>query len=536
MINQIVLSLVADIKAKIIMVVFVQMLSLVCHILIVFEVVKVIETKMIDYKLILLLCIKGVLVFLLAQIRNRLSNENKEYLRSQVFDKMEEGVLEKNEMIQLSGESIEHIDMYVSQYLPQFFYAMSAPIILFIVIAQMNLGVGIVLLVLVPMIPMSIVFVQRFAKKLLATHYGAYLNLGSRFIERVEGLSTLVLYDIDDLEQEVMEQEAESFRRSMMRVLLMQLNSISVMDFFAYGGAGIACILIVSAYHSGSVSLSQSLIMVFLAAEYFIPMRILGSFFHVSMNGVSAAELMRKYFDTQFDVQEGFALKELEVSNLDFNYGSKQVLQNVNFSIKQGKWLGIAGVSGCGKSTLMNILRGNLQSEVKGFSKEYLIHNTGFLSSDPVIFKGTLRNNLKMGKKIDDAYLYELLDDLNLGGFDLDYLIDPNASNLSGGQKQRIAFGRLLIKDPDLYFLDEFTSAVDFESESVMFRILEMLHKEGKSIVMISHRFANFKYCDEVTVLKDGSVSGVGTYETLLDTCMEFQRIVLSQMELEGDM
>lgn len=516
MINKKVLGLVDDYKVYLIGVISFQVLTLVVHIGIVTSLLNVLMGGSVT-TLIVLLLVKMLMSFGQNRARFKLSVQVKTNLRSKLFDKMGEVVINKSEMAQLTGEAVEHIDLYMSQYLPQFFYSMIAPLILFLYIAQMHLGVALVLLLMVPLIPMSIVFVQKFAKRLLDKHYTQYLGMGVSFIEGVEGLSTLKMYDVDDVWQDKMDQEAEQFRKSTMRVLLMQLNSISVMDLLAYGGAGIAILIIAGAFAKGNINISEAMVMVFLSAEYFIPMRLLGSFFHVSMNGVSAADKMSDYLLQEKIEVEGVETVELDLRDINYSYGDKQVLYELDFNVKQGEFIGIAGMSGCGKSTLMNLLTRRINHDYKVYSKSYLLDHSVYLDYQSSLFSGTLRDNLKMGKHdATDTELQELLITLNLNGLDLDYVIDPNSSNLSGGQKQRIGLARCILKDPEIYFLDEVMSQVDSESEAMMMDIITKLHKAGKTIVMISHRYLNLETCDRILMMDQGHIIEEGSFKELL--------------------
>lgn len=532
MINKKVLSLVDGYKPKVMMLYGLEIVTLLANIGLIHRVVRMIFVGVSLGSFIMVLALKMLLVLMGILARNALSRYVKEELRMTLFAKMQEGVLDKGLMSQMISEGVEQVDLYYSNYLPQFFYALSAPVVLFMVIFRMRPSVGLVLLMMVPLIPVSIIFVQKFAKKLLTKHYGQYLNMGSQFIESMEGLTTLKMYDLDAKEQIAIDQGAEGFRKTTMRVLLMQLNSISVMDLIAYGGAGIAVIMVVSAYAKGLIGLDEGIIMILLSAEYFIPMRLLGSYFHVSMNGVAAGLQMVEYLE--MDSLESMESDVIHLKGLNFSYGDKEVLKDVDFKVEQGEWVGIAGVSGCGKSTLMKLLTRQINHDIAVYSDKKLIDDCVFMDYETILFKGSLRDNLLMANQdSSEGEMRSILDRLKLGDISLDCIIDPNASNLSGGQKQRIALARALLKNADVYFFDEITSAVDGESEAVMMDMIKELHRDGKTIVMISHRLSNLKASDRLYYMNQGSVGASGTFDKVLEANSEFNKLYMSQYELE---
>ena len=214
----------------------------------------------------------------------------KRVLREKIYDKLTRlgnSYREKiatSKVVQLSAEGVEQLETYFGRYLPQFFYSLLAPFTLFAVLSFVNLKASGILLVCVPLIPVSIVAVQKFAKKLLNKYWGSYTELGDSFLENLQGLTTLKIYQSDSQKAEEMDREAEQFRRITMKVLTMQLNSISVMDLVAYGGAAIGMIVTIKEYLAGNLGFSGAFTIILLASEFFIPLRLLGSFFHIAMN------------------------------------------------------------------------------------------------------------------------------------------------------------------------------------------------------------------------------------------------------------
>lgn len=513
-----------------------QVIGLLCNVLFLQLIVN--ETHSVT--LLVLLILTRMTVHFLAIWMSHLSNEKvKIELREILFNKVlslggqRSNVLSDSEIIQLSGEGIEHLELYFSNYIPQFFYSMIAPIILFAFVMVNQIWVAVVLLVCVPLIPIAIVFVQKFAKKLLHKYWGIYTGLQDTFLDSLQGLLTLKLFKYDDEKQKEIEQESETFRKVTMSVLMMQLNSISVMDLIAYGGAMVAMLVAVKS----NLEISKFLFIILICAEFFIPMRLLGSYFHVAMNGASAADKIFKIIDHEHIVHEIIQPSEIdqgyEIKNFSFSY-EKEVLTNISLDLPMNTFKAIVGISGSGKSTLVNAMMRYIDADGIQFGniplKHVDIHNfVTYVSHDAMIFRGTLREVLLNGS---DEAMRQALRSVSLD-FNLDYEIDYLGSNLSGGERQRIALARALLKDSPFYIFDEITAAVDYESESVILNTIQQLRLKGKGVLMISHRLSNLFQCDEIYVLKNGLLIEKGTHLELMNEEKHYFDLVISQREFE---
>ena len=266
-----------------------------------------------------------------------------------------------SEAVQLAAEGVEQLETYFGAYLPQFFYSMLAPATLFALLAPVSLRAALALLVCVPLIPAAIAAVQTFAKKLLGRYWGQYTALGDTFLENLQGLTTLKIYQADGYKQEEMNREAEKFRRITMKVLTMQLNSITIMDLVAYGGAALGMVLAVLEFRAGRIPFWGCFAVIFLSADFFLPMRQLGSFFHIAMNGMAASDKIFRLLDLpehKQKVSESFPMRHDAVcSNLRFSYESgREILHGVDLQFNQGSFTALVGESGCGKSTIAAIL------------------------------------------------------------------------------------------------------------------------------------------------------------------------------------
>lgn len=458
-----------------------------------------------------------------------------------------------SEVVQVAVEGVDQLETYFGAYLPQFFYAMLAPLTLFIVLCFVNVAAAVVLLICVPLIPVAIAAVQTWAKKLLSKYWGQYTELGDTFLENLQGLTTLKIYQADAFKQQEMNEQAEKFRKITMKVLTMQLNSITIMDLIAYGGAALGVIMAVTQYQSGGVSLEGCLLIILLAADFFIPMRQLGSFFHIAMNGMAASDKIFRLLDleeTKPEITESFPSGHtIRCSGLSFSYEpDREILHSVDLTFPQGSFTALVGESGCGKSTLASILMGRNKGytgsvsvggvPLSSIQEESLLRNITYISHQSYLFKGTVRENLLMGKPgASDEELWAVLSRVNLAEFlkaeqGLDTRLLEKASNLSGGQCQRLALARALLHDSPVYIFDEATSNIDVESENDIMREIHELAK-SKTVILVSHRLANVVGADHIYVLDHGIVAESGSHEELLAHHGLYERLWSAQQALE---
>lgn len=456
------------------------------------------------------------------------------------------------EVVQASVEGVEQLETYFGSYLPQFFYSMLAPVTLFIVLSFVNFPSAIVLLICVPLIPISIVAVQKFAKKLLAKYWGQYTRMGDHFLENLQGLTTLKIYQTDGEKQKQMNEEAERFRKVTMKVLTMQLNSITIMDLIAYGGAALGVIVSVSQYAAGHIGFWGAFVIILLAADFFLPLRALGSFFHVAMNGMAASDRIFALLDLPEDPEKTETIgeeKDIVLQDVSYSYdGEREVLHHVNMKFPEHGLTSIVGESGCGKSTvaslIMGLQRGYTGSvrvggrEVSALREDSRMKQMTIMSIGSYIFKGTIRENLEMGRKgASEDEMWQALRQVNLAGFvqengGLEMKLLERGSNLSGGQCQRLALARALLHDSAIYIFDEATSNIDAESENDIMAVLRTL-AQHKNVILISHRLANVVPSDRIYVMDAGQVIEQGTHEELLQTGGQYARLWKTQAELE---
>ncbi len=487
------------------------------------------------------------------------ASENvKHRLRENVYEKLMKlgpnyrDTVSTAEAVQISTEGVDQLEIYFGKYVPQFFYSLLAPVTLFVIVGSMSIKVAVVLLLCVPLIPISIVAVQKFAKKLLAKYWGTYTGLGDTFLENLQGLTTLKIYQADERYAKKMDEEAEKFRKITMKVLIMQLNSISIMDMVAYGGAAVGIILSILELQAGNISLAECFFITMISAEFFLPLRLLGSFFHIAMNGNAAADKIFRLLDT-VEPEQGtitnIPSEEIVFEHVDFGYTKeKQVLKDVSFTILPNSFVALVGESGCGKSTIASLIMGDNSADegvvtIGGVNRKEIAAKTLYqkitrVRHDSYLFKGTVLDNLRMGKP--DATQEEIYDALHKvdmydtimekGGLLMQ--IEEKASNLSGGQKQRLVLARAILHDSDIYIFDEATSNIDVESEDRIMQVVQELAKT-KLVILISHRLANVVKADQIYVVEKGTIVESGKHTALLEKKGAYHALYTAQQELE---
>ncbi len=457
------------------------------------------------------------------------------------------------EVVQLSVEGCEQLETYFGQYLPQIFYSVLAPVTLFVVIAPMDLAAAIVLLVFVPLIPLTIVAVQKIAKRILSAYWDQYTELGDSFLENLEGLTMLKIYGADGARHEAMNKEAEHFRIVTMKVLSMQLNSIIVMDIVALGGAAAGIWVALSALAAGTITIFQTLAIVLLSADFFLPMRQLGSFFHVAMNGIAASGKIFHLLELpEPEKKEGVPAEDAvpTLYDVSFSYDKeREVLHEVSLEVAPSGVTAIVGLSGSGKSTIAGLLAARLQGyeghirygalELSDADTAAMAEHVTMVGVGAYLFAGTVRENLAMAKAdATDEEMWEALQAASLDGFlrtqeGLETKLTQDGQNLSGGQRQRLAFARAYLHGSDLYIFDEATSNIDAESESVLLSSIYGL-AEMHPVVMIAHRLANVVDAEKIYAMDQGRVVESGTHEELLAKDGTYARMWASQQELEA--
>ena len=493
----------------------------------------------------------------IGDLKDTLGRNVKKDLRQKIYDKIIKlGVRTTDNMsmaglTQLSMEGVEQLDLYYSAYIPQFFYAMIAPIILFIVTVRINWAVALVLLACVPLIPMSIIAVSRYAKKIFAKYWGKYTSMGDSFLDSVQGLKELKIFQADAAQNIKMNETSEEFRKITMKVLVMQLASTTIMDMVAYGGAGLGIALTIHAVVNGNLSAYAALFLILVAVDFFLPLRAFGSAFHIAMNGASAGNKILSLLAQPDSVwgSETVDGTDITVKDVTFSYdGTRDVLKHASMNFGSTGMCAIVGESGSGKSTVVNLLLGAYHPQqgsilvgnkpLETLSRESYYSHISVVSYNTYIFNETIRQNFMLAKdNVTDEEIYSALKKVNLYDFiidngGLDKVITEDAANISGGQKQRLALAINLVANKDVYIFDEATSNIDIESEAIIMNNIKELSKE-KSVIVISHRLANIIAADTIYYIEDGEVKENGTHNELMNMHEGYAKLYTTQKKLE---
>lgn len=493
----------------------------------------------------------------IGDLKDTLGRNVKKDLRQKIYDKIIKlGVRTTDNMsmaglTQLSMEGVEQLDLYYSAYIPQFFYAMIAPIILFVVTVRINWAVALVLLACVPLIPISIIAVSRYAKKIFAKYWGKYTSMGDSFLDSVQGLKELKIFQADAAQNIKMNETSEEFRKITMKVLVMQLASTTIMDMVAYGGAGLGIALTIHAVVNGTLSAYAALFLILVAVDFFLPLRAFGSAFHIAMNGASAGNKILSLLAQPDPVwgNETVDSTKIAIKDVTFSYdGTRDVLKHVSMSFGSTGMHAIVGESGSGKSTVVNLLLGAYHPQqgsilvgnkpLETLNREAYYSHISVVSYNTYIFNETIRQNFMLAKAdVTDEEIYNALKKVNLydfiiGNGGLDKIITEDAANISGGQKQRLALAINLVANKDIYIFDEATSNIDIESEAIIMNNIKELSKE-KSVIVISHRLANVIAADTIYYIEDGEVKEHGTHAELMNMHEGYAKLYTTQKNLE---
>lgn len=494
---------------------------------------------------------------LTGEIKDKLGRQVKKDLRERVYDKIVKLGVRTTDGMSMAGltqvavEGVEQLDLYYSSYLPQFFFAMIAPVVLFLICVRIDWRTSLVLIACVPLIPVSIVAVSRYAKKIFAKYWGKYTSMGDKFLDSVQGLKELKIFMADEKQHQRINESAEEFRVITMKVLVMQLASTTIMDLVAYGGAGAGIALAICGTAFWGLNPIAALFLCLVAVEFFLPLRAFGSAFHVAMNGASAGKKIISLLnapDPEWG-EKSVGGKEIKLTDVTFSYdGKRDVLKNVSMTFPEKGMTAIVGESGCGKSTVVNMLVGAFRpqsgevtvggKQLEKLSRENWYSHLSAVSYNTYIFNESVRDNFKLAKEsVTDDEIYSALEKVNLKEFisengGLDKVITEDANNISGGQKQRLALAVALVSDKDIYVFDEATSNIDIDSEGIIMKNIKAI-SENKSIIVISHRLANVVPSDNIYYMEDGEVRERGSHESLMSAKQGYARLYNAQKTLE---
>ncbi|WP_195263808.1 ABC transporter ATP-binding protein/permease [Clostridium sp. 1001275B_160808_H3] len=577
MINKRLINLCNDSKKYIGFTIFMNWLAIICNIIIILLIGQFInniysaETTSIADKSIfisgaiifLLLCLRFICNILYAKFSDLASTKARMTLRELVYKKLLKlgngysNVESTSSIVQVMVEGVEQLEIYFGKYLPQFFYSLLVPVTLFVFMSFISFKAALVFILCVPLIPISIIAIMKIAKRILKDYWKSYSDLGGTFLENLQGLTTLKVFNMDEERHQKMNTEAEKFRKITMKVLSMQLNSITIMDLVAFGGAAAGTIVALIQFSNGELNPGSLLVIILLSSEFFIPLRLLGSYFHIAMNGMAASDRIfgildakEREKDIDTNVKEIAGDITVELNNASFSYdGEREVLNGINMKITPKGMVAIVGESGSGKSTIASIILNNYKVnkgkvllnsvDIEKIDLDTIYENIALISTNSYIFNGTILDNLLIGKKYAtneeiknalklarlDSFVDSLKDGLNTN-------VGEGGSALSGGQKQRLALARAILANRKMIIFDEATSNIDVESEEAIWESIYDLSKE-KTILVISHRLANVRGAKNIYVMNKGILCEEGTHEELMKLNRYYYSMVDKQNELE---
>lgn len=482
-------------------------------------------------------------------------------LRDDIYNKISElGVeyIEKrgtSSLTTLTVEGVEQLEIYFSKYIPQLFYALSVPFILLLIVGNIDIKAALLMFCMVPLIPISIIFFMKKAKKTMGKFWNSYESMSEQFLDSIQGLTTLKLFNRDKAKSLELKEKGETFRRKTMKVLSLQLSSIFIMDFFSLIGATLGIIVALIGFSNNEISVMQAIFILLLASEFFLPMRQLGALFHAGMNGVAASDNIFKFLNEKSNMKnsgknkiESFSV--LNFKNINFSYdGKRDVLKNVSFSIKKGEKVAIVGKSGSGKSTLISLLlrffdvsEGKIEIngvDLKNIELESLRNIFATVSQKTYLFNDTVKNNLLIANpEATDKESFAALETAGLSTFvkslpdGFEHVVGEWGNLLSGGQKQRLALARATLKRSDVYLFDEATSNVDADNEEEIWnRIFDI--SNDKTAFIVSHRLSVVEKCDKIIVLDNGKIKEQGTHSELIENRSLYYKMHNEQSQLE---
>ena len=496
--------------------------------------------------------------YLANRLKDKLGREVKKEIRNKAYEKIlilgarSHGDTKIAGLTQICVEGIEQLDTYYSSYLPQFFYSMLAPLLLFLISVFISWKVSIVLLICVPLIPISIILISKYAKRIFAKYWGKYISMGDGFLDCIQGLKELKIFKADERYENKMNEKSQEFRKITMKVLVMQLASTTIMDLVAFGGAGVGVALSVIETVNQTLNPFLALFLILIAVEFFLPLRSLGSAFHVAMNGVSAGKKINALLKSKEPEWGKTIVKggEVEFKHVFFKYsdGNKYVLNDVSLNFKSHEFTAIVGPSGSGKSTIVSLISGQNRAEkgqiiiggksIEEFSRQSYYENLCIVSSSTYLFNDTIKNNFRLTKQdvtedeIKNSLKAVKLDYLIESPKGLDLIINEDSTNISGGEKQRLALAINLIKEKEIYIFDEATSNIDIESEEIIMKNIYEIAKRH-TVILVSHRLANVVKADKIYYLENGKVLESGTHQELMIKNDAYASLYKAQKELE---
>ena len=482
-------------------------------------------------------------------------------IRQKLFTKtmsLDAGYIEKigpNSAITSAVDGVEQMQVYYSVYLPSLIFSVIAPIYLFTKIYPSSFLIACILLVVsFVLLPLHNVFRYRI-EKLRKSYWVSLEDMTGYYLDSIRGLSTLKLFDQSDKHAEVLGEKADYLNHQINEFMKVNFTSFLVTEGIIYITLFVCVLIAVSGLSNQTMELSTVLMILLLGYSYFGSIRQLMSATHDALTAVSAASRAEEILAVKtteikqekqpIPYQDGIVLKDVS-----FSYeGRKEVLHHVNITIEKSKTTALVGLSGCGKSTVASMLMKFIYPasgavylngiDYACMNREEIGKHIVMVPQTVNLFSDTIRNNLLLANpSATDEKLWQVLEEVSLDKHirrmkdGLDTMVSESGSNLSGGQKQMMGIARALLTDAEYIIFDEATSAVDPESETIIWQCIEKLSKK-RTLIIISHRLSAIRNADQIIVLQAGIVEEVGNHEQLMKNHGLYQTLVEEQNELE---
>ncbi|HEL0707984.1 ABC transporter ATP-binding protein [Streptococcus equi subsp. zooepidemicus Sz16] len=460
------------------------------------------------------------------------------------------------DVLTVASQGIDSLDTYYSYYLSLAMRtAFNCTTVLLLVFLIYPIG-GLVFILSLPLIPISIVAMQKRSKRIMNHYWSTYMDVGNLFMDDLKGLNTLYSYQADERYEESFVNKAEAFRKATMQLLGFQLQAVGYMDAVMYLGIGLSGFLAVQALSAGGISFFDFLFFILIATEFFAPIREQGYGMHLVMMNTKMADQIFGFLDSveAVDQDKGLALPAFDrigIQDLSFSHGEKALLRDITMTIKKGELTAVAGVSGQGKTSLAQLLLKRYQADsgqiflgdvaIDLASKQAINQEILYVSDQSTLLNMSIYENLAIATQLTRKELLSWIDEHGILSFiywlpdGIDTIVGENGCHLSAGQRQQVICARALLSQRSCYIFDEATSSLDAENEAAIHRLLQQLAKKA-IVIVITHKMKYLKQADQVLFLSPEQSASLASPRELYRHHLAYRQLVDTQAELEANL